>query len=59
MDLYLESWIWGDFHHGVIAAIREFMTARNYLEVETPMMQPLAGGALARPCCYRRLRQLQ
>jgi lysyl-tRNA synthetase class 2 len=33
----------------VIQAIREFMTARGYLEVETPMMQPLAGGALARP----------
>src|SRR5499426_865617 len=33
----------------VIGAIREFMTARGYLEVETPMMQPLAGGALARP----------
>ncbi len=33
----------------VIAAIREFMTERGYLEVETPMMQPLAGGALARP----------
>src|SRR5437773_7682842 len=33
----------------IIAAIREFMTARVYLEVETPMMQPIAGGALARP----------
>jgi lysyl-tRNA synthetase class 2 len=33
----------------VIAAIRAFMTARGYLEVETPMMQPVAGGALARP----------
>src|SRR5437762_2998621 len=33
----------------ILAAIREFMTARGYLEVETPMMQPLAGGALARP----------
>jgi lysyl-tRNA synthetase class 2 len=33
----------------VIAAIRAFMTARGYLEVETPMMQPIAGGALARP----------
>jgi lysyl-tRNA synthetase class 2 len=33
----------------VVAAIREFMTARSYLEVETPMMQPIAGGALARP----------
>src|SRR5437899_533635 len=34
---------------GIIAAIRDFMTARGYLEVETPMMQPIAGGALARP----------
>jgi lysyl-tRNA synthetase class 2 len=33
----------------VIAALRRFLTARGYLEVETPMMQPLAGGALARP----------
>jgi lysyl-tRNA synthetase class 2 len=33
----------------VIAAIRQFMTGRGYLEVETPMMQPIAGGALARP----------
>src|SRR5262252_8394066 len=33
----------------VMAGIREFMTERDYLEVETPMMQPLAGGALARP----------
>ncbi len=33
----------------IVSAIREFMTARGYLEVETPMMQPIAGGALARP----------
>ena len=33
----------------VVAAIREFMTARGYLEVETPMMQPIAGGAIAQP----------
>ncbi len=33
----------------VVTATREFMTARGYLEVETPMMQPIAGGALARP----------
>ena len=33
----------------VLATIRRFLTERGYLEVETPMMQPLAGGALARP----------
>src|SRR3954453_3280540 len=33
----------------VVSGIREFMTARGYLEVETPMMQPIAGGAIARP----------
>jgi lysyl-tRNA synthetase class 2 len=33
----------------VIAALRDFLTARDFLEVETPMMQPIAGGALARP----------
>jgi len=34
---------------GIVAAIREFMSLRGFLEVETPMMQPIAGGALARP----------
>jgi lysyl-tRNA synthetase class 2 len=33
----------------VLAAVRRFLNARGYLEVETPMMQPIAGGALARP----------
>jgi lysyl-tRNA synthetase, class II len=33
----------------VLAEIRLYLNARGYLEVETPMMQPLAGGALARP----------
>jgi lysyl-tRNA synthetase class 2 len=33
----------------VVAAIREYLNGRGFLEVETPMMQPLAGGALARP----------
>jgi lysyl-tRNA synthetase, class II len=33
----------------VLAAVRSFLNARGYLEVETPMMQPIPGGALARP----------
>ena len=33
----------------IVSGIREFMTARGDLEVETPMMQPIAGGAIARP----------
>jgi lysyl-tRNA synthetase class 2 len=32
-----------------IQAIRDFFVTRGYLEVETPMMQPLPGGAAARP----------
>jgi lysyl-tRNA synthetase class 2 len=32
-----------------VSAVRRFLEARGYLEVETPMMQPIAGGALARP----------
>jgi lysyl-tRNA synthetase class 2 len=33
----------------MIQAMREFFVARGYLEVETPMMQPIPGGAAARP----------
>ncbi len=33
----------------IIQKIREFLLARDYLEVETPMMQPVAGGAEATP----------
>jgi lysyl-tRNA synthetase class 2 len=32
-----------------VAAMRQFLTSHGFLEVETPMMQPIAGGALARP----------
>jgi len=33
----------------IIQMIREFLNTRDFLEVETPMMHPIAGGAAARP----------
>ncbi|HLP45916.1 MAG TPA: lysine--tRNA ligase [Candidatus Kapabacteria bacterium] len=38
---------------GIIQQIRMFFYQRGYLEVETPMMQPIAGGASARPFVTR------
>jgi len=34
---------------GIVSEVRRFMESRGFLEVETPMMQPMAGGAAARP----------
>ena len=33
----------------IVQAMRDFFVRRGYLEVETPMMQPIPGGATARP----------
>lgn len=33
----------------IIQAIRHYMTAHGFLEVETPMMHPIPGGAAAKP----------
>src|SRR5262249_829222 len=33
----------------VVQSIRRFLDDRGFIEVETPMMQPIAGGAAARP----------
>ncbi len=33
----------------IISYIRQYLTARDFLEVETPMMQAIPGGATARP----------
>ncbi|MBI4913718.1 MAG: lysine--tRNA ligase [Acidobacteria bacterium] len=33
----------------ILACVRRFMEGRGFLEVETPMMQPIPGGATARP----------
>jgi lysyl-tRNA synthetase, class II len=33
----------------LVKALRDFLDARGFLEVETPMMQPIPGGATARP----------
>jgi lysyl-tRNA synthetase class 2 len=35
--------------HAVIIFLRRFLTERGFVEVETPMMHPIPGGAAARP----------
>jgi len=40
-DFYIRSW--------AIQFIREYLQKKGFLEVETPIMQPIYGGAFARP----------
>jgi lysyl-tRNA synthetase class 2 len=37
----------------IVRLIRDFLDALGFMEVETPMMQPIAGGATARPFITR------
>ncbi len=37
----------------IVKGLREFLTAENFMEVETPMMHPIPGGAAARPFVTR------
>jgi lysyl-tRNA synthetase class 2 len=51
LDLIVNPKVKEVFHYRsrMIKLIRRFMEDRDFLEVETPMMQPRAGGAVARP----------
>lgn len=51
LDLMVNPRVKEIFHRRshIIRLIRQFMDGRDFLEVETPMMQPRAGGAIARP----------
>ena len=41
------------FRSKIISSIREFLNKKEYLEVETPILQPLYGGAFANPFVTR------
>ena len=51
VDLIANPMVHQIFHmrSRIISTIRAFLTKREFLEVETPMMQPIPGGATARP----------
>src|SRR5690606_17215316 len=51
VDMYANPQVIRTFHlrSKIVSAIRRFMDDRAFLEVETPMLQPIAGGAAARP----------
>lgn len=51
LDMIMNSDVRDDFikRAKIISGIRKFFEERGFLEVETPMMHPIAGGANARP----------
>ncbi len=51
LDLIMNPDVREVFHRRsrIIKLIRDFMDSHDFLEVETPMMQPRAGGAAAKP----------
>ncbi len=51
VDLFMNDWVKELFimRSRIVQFIRHFLDDRNFLEVETPMMQPIPGGANARP----------
>jgi lysyl-tRNA synthetase class 2 len=51
LDLIVNSKVKETFYKRseIIQVMKEFLLQRDFLEVETPMMQPIPGGATARP----------
>ena len=51
LDLLMNPQVWQVFRTraAIIRLLRQFLDSRGFLEVETPMMQPIPGGATAKP----------
>lgn len=51
VDLWANPEVMGRFkkRSALVASIRDFLRQREFIEVETPMMQNIAGGAAAKP----------